>query len=105
MVVDPEPGSDGLTVGSQLKWQFDPDQVFDEEDGDAEDGDGIGAEDQPGEGEPLPYFGLVEVPDVNQPVKESEEQQSPACAEENVGAGPQIFVDGEADVPERSGGE
>src|ERR1700733_14044214 len=105
MVVDPEPGGDRLTVRSQLKGEFDLDQGFDGEDGDAEDGDGVGAEDQPGEGKPLPYFGLAEVPDIDQPVKQSEEHRGPACAEEDVGAGPEIFVDGEAEVPEGSGGK
>ena len=105
VVIGPVPGRYRIAIGADGVGDFYPDHVDDEEFGDAEGGDCVGAEDEPGEGEPLPCFGFVEVAYIDEPVEDCEGQESAACAEEDVGAGPEIFVDGEPDVPEGSCGE
>ncbi len=63
------------------------------------DGDGIHADD--GE-EGGPAF---ELPDVDDEVEEGKEQQAEAADEADEGTGPQVFIDGEGEVPEGAGAD
>jgi hypothetical protein len=105
VMVGPEPCGDVFSVGSDGSGDFDPDQVFYDELGDAEGDDGVGAEDEPGPDEPFACFCLVEMADVDEPVAGGEADERAAGGNEDVGAGPEVFVDGKPEIPEETGGE
>jgi len=45
------------------------------------------------------------VVDIDEPIEGCECEERPACAEEDIGTGPKVFIDWEPDVPEKAGGE
>ena len=69
-------------------------------------GDGVGSEDQPWpEGGAAEVGAVLQTEDVDEPVAEGEREEGAAGGEEDVGAGPELLVDGEGEVPETSGEE
>jgi hypothetical protein len=109
VAVGPEPGRDaGVWHGGVYQsacGDLDPEREFDEEVGEDEGGDGVGAEDQPGPEEGLSCGLVVHVADVDEPIAEGKQEERPAGAEEDVGTGPEVLVDGEGEGPEESEGK
>ena len=109
VAVGPEPRRDARGgrggVDERTGGDPDPEHDFDQSVGEDEGEDGVGAEDEPGKDQGLPCRFLVEAADVDEPVAQGEQQQRQAGGEEDVGVGPEIFVQGEREGPEKAQGE
>ena len=108
VAVGPEPGGDGVggNSGSREALAGTLIQIkLDEEVGDDVGGDGVGAEDEPGPEDGFANGVGVQAADVDEPVAEGEEQERPSGGVEDIGAGPEVFVEGEGAGPEEAGGE
>lgn len=102
--VGPEPGGDGfddsggagcgVAVG-----HLDPEGDLHEKIRDDEGGNGVGAEDEPGPEEGFADAAFVGTAHVYEPVAEDEQDEGAGGGEEDVGAGPEVLIDGEAEIP------
>jgi hypothetical protein len=85
---------------------LDPEHGFNEEFGDDEGRDGVRTEHQPGpEGCLSDAVFVLDSLHVYEPVEERQAEERDTCGDEDVGAGPEVLVDGKGAVPEFTGGD